>query len=63
MDIAVSAMLTVILVVTYPDDETLFGGYIYALTRKLNASVDLMCVTNGEGGLDRLHCLNPSIAI
>ncbi len=54
MDSTVGAMLTVLLVAAQPDDETLFGGFMHALTRKLNASVDLMCVTNGEGGfLDR----------
>ncbi len=64
MDSTVGAMLTVLLVAAQPDDETLFGGFMHALTRKLNASVDLMCVTNGEGGfLDRSQCLNPSIVI
>jgi LmbE family N-acetylglucosaminyl deacetylase len=50
MTIALSAVLTVLVVIAHPDDETLFGGFIYALTHKLNVSVDLVCVTNGEGG-------------
>ena len=45
-----SAVLTVLVVIAHPDDETLFGGFIHALTHKLNATVDLVCVTNGEGG-------------
>ena len=45
-----NTVLTVLVVIAHPDDETLFGGFIHALTHKLNASVDLVCVTNGEGG-------------
>jgi LmbE family N-acetylglucosaminyl deacetylase len=63
MAIALSEVLTVLLVVAHPDDETLFGGFIYVLTHKLNASVDLMCVTNAKVVLDRQHCLDPSVAI
>ena len=50
MTIALSAVLAVLVVIAHPDDETLFGGFIHALTHQLNASVDLVCVTNGEGG-------------
>jgi LmbE family N-acetylglucosaminyl deacetylase len=50
MAITLSTVLTVLAVVAHPDDETLFGGFIHALTHQLNASVDLVCVTNGEGG-------------
>ncbi|CAF5021519.1 unnamed protein product [Rotaria sp. Silwood1] len=39
-----------LIIIAHPDDETLFGGLIHALTHKLNVSVDLVCVTNGEGG-------------
>jgi LmbE family N-acetylglucosaminyl deacetylase len=50
MAIGLSAVLTVLVVIAHPDDETLFGGLIYTLTHQFNASVDLICVTNGEGG-------------
>ncbi|CAF3964668.1 unnamed protein product [Rotaria sp. Silwood1] len=50
MTIALNAILTVLVVIAHPDDETLFGGFLHALTHKLNASVDLVCVTNGEAG-------------
>ena len=45
-----NGMLTVLLVIAHPDDETLFGGLVYTLTHHLNASVDLACITNGEDG-------------
>jgi LmbE family N-acetylglucosaminyl deacetylase len=47
MTITLSTVLTVLAVVAHPDDEILFGGFIYTLTHQLNASVDLICVTNG----------------
>ncbi|CAF1436830.1 unnamed protein product [Adineta steineri] len=50
MTITLSAVLTVLVVVAHPDDEVLFGGFMHSLTHQLNASVDLICVTNGEGG-------------
>jgi LmbE family N-acetylglucosaminyl deacetylase len=50
MTIALSAVLTALVVVAHPDDECMFGGLIHALTHQLNASVDLVCVKNGEGG-------------
>src|SRR5689334_3265787 len=50
MAITLSTVLSVLVIIAHPDDETLFGGFIHALTHKLNASVDLVCVTNGEGG-------------
>jgi hypothetical protein len=42
--------LTVLVIIAHPDDETLFAGFIHALTHKINATVDLVCITNGEGG-------------
>ncbi|CAF1103681.1 unnamed protein product [Rotaria sp. Silwood1] len=45
-----SSVLAVLVVIAHPDDETMFSGFIHALTHKLNATVDLVCVTNGEGG-------------
>jgi len=45
-----SALLAVLVVIAHPDDETLFAGFIHALTHKIHAIVDLVCVTNGEGG-------------
>lgn len=50
MAISLSGMLAVLVVIAHPDDETMFTGLIHALTHKLNASVDLVCITNGEGG-------------
>jgi LmbE family N-acetylglucosaminyl deacetylase len=50
MAITLSTVLTVLAIIAHPDDEILFGGFIHALTHHLNASVDLVCVTNGEGG-------------
>ncbi|CAF0900419.1 unnamed protein product [Adineta steineri] len=50
MAITLSTVLTVLVVIAHPDDEILFGGFIHSLTHQLNASVDLICVTNGEGG-------------
>jgi LmbE family N-acetylglucosaminyl deacetylase len=50
MVITLSTVLTVLVVIAHPDDESLFGGFVHALTHKLNATVDLVCVTNGEGG-------------
>lgn len=45
-----SSEFAVLVVIAHSDDETLFAGLIYALTHKLNAIVDLVCITNGEGG-------------
>jgi LmbE family N-acetylglucosaminyl deacetylase len=39
-----------LLVVAHPDDETLFGATVFKLTRVLNAKVDVLLITNGEGG-------------
>ncbi|CAF0879354.1 unnamed protein product [Rotaria sp. Silwood1] len=50
MTIALTTVLTVLLVIAHPDDETIFSSFVHAITHKLNASVDLVCVTNGEGG-------------
>lgn len=44
------ATLAVLVVIAHPDDETLFTGFIHALTHKIKATVDLVCITNGEGG-------------
>jgi N-acetylglucosamine malate deacetylase 2 len=45
-----NSTLAALVVIAHPDDETLFAGFIHALTQKLNIIVDLICVTNGEGG-------------
>lgn len=42
--------LAVLVLIAHPDDESLFAGLLHALTHRLNATVDLACVTNGEGG-------------
>ncbi|CAF1329440.1 unnamed protein product [Rotaria sordida] len=59
MAITLTAVLAVLVVIAHPDDETLFGGFIHALTHKLNASVDLICVTNGEGGYAHAEASEP----
>ena len=46
----ISLALAVLVIIAHPDDETLFAGFIHALTHKLNTKVDLVCITNGEGG-------------
>lgn len=45
-----TSTLALLVIIAHPDDETIFAGFIHALTHKLNAIVDLVCVTNGEGG-------------
>ncbi|CAF0754422.1 unnamed protein product [Didymodactylos carnosus] len=42
--------LAILLVIAHPDDETLYVGLLHAMVHKLNATLDLCCVTNGEGG-------------
>jgi hypothetical protein len=50
VDIMIGLVLAVLVIIAHPDDETMFAGFVHALTHKLNAKVDLVCVTNGEGG-------------
>ncbi|CAF0748028.1 unnamed protein product [Adineta ricciae] len=45
-----SSTLAVLVVIAHPDDETMFAGFLHALAHKIRANVDLVCVTNGEGG-------------
>lgn len=40
----------ILLVVAHPDDELLVAGTIYRLTTELNATIDQLVITNGEGG-------------
>ncbi|NND72710.1 MAG: PIG-L family deacetylase [Rhodothermales bacterium] len=40
----------VLIVTAHPDDEALFGGIVYRLTKELGAKVDLAVVTDGAGG-------------
>lgn len=40
----------VLLVVAHPDDEYYFAGTVYRLAQELNATVDQVIMTNGEGG-------------
>ncbi|CAF0798826.1 unnamed protein product [Didymodactylos carnosus] len=42
--------LAILLVIAHPDDETLYAGFLHAMVHKLKATLDLCCVTNGEGG-------------
>lgn len=40
----------ILCVVAHPDDETLFAATVYAITHHLNGIVDVVMITNGEGG-------------
>jgi len=40
----------VLVVVAHPDDETTFAATLYKLTTHLDATCDLLTITNGEGG-------------
>lgn len=42
--------LSLLVVIAHPDDETLFSAFIHSLTQKVEANVDFVCLTNGEGG-------------
>lgn len=50
MAISLTTALTVLAVIAHPDDELMYSGLIHTLTHQLGATVDLVCVTNGEGG-------------
>ena len=39
-----------LLVTAHPDDETMFAGAVFQATHALGAEVDLVVLTNGEGG-------------
>ncbi|CAF0753244.1 unnamed protein product [Rotaria sordida] len=45
-----NSILAVLVVIAHPDDETIFAGFIHSLVHKIKANVDLVCITNGEGG-------------
>lgn len=49
------AALAVLVIIAHPDDETLYSGFLHALTHKIGARVDLVCITNGEGGFRHSH--------
>lgn len=40
----------VLIVTAHPDDEALFGGFVYKITHDLDARVDLAVMTDGSGG-------------
>lgn len=40
----------VLIVIAHPDDETTFAATVYKITHELKGTVDLLLVTNGEGG-------------
>ena len=46
----VSVPVKVLVVIAHPDDETTFAATIYKITHELKGTVDLLLVTNGEGG-------------
>lgn len=39
-----------LVVIAHPDDETAFAGTLYKWTTHLDGSVDVLVITNGEGG-------------
>jgi N-acetylglucosamine malate deacetylase 2 len=45
-----STHLKVLIVIAHPDDESGVSGTVYKLTHDYKAKVDLVCITNGEGG-------------
>ena len=40
----------VLIVIAHPDDETGFAATVYKITHEMKGTVDLLLVTNGEGG-------------
>ncbi len=42
--------LRVLMIQAHADDETAFAGTLFALTHNLNATVDILVVTDGQGG-------------
>lgn len=42
--------IKVLCVIAHPDDEVSFAGTIYKITQDLKGVVDVMIITNGEGG-------------
>jgi LmbE family N-acetylglucosaminyl deacetylase len=45
-----SSKIKVLIVIAHPDDETGCAATVYKLTHDYKAKVDLVCITNGEGG-------------
>ncbi len=50
---------TVLLVTAHPDDDAMFAGAVYKITRFLGGSVDLALVTDGSGGYRYAHLAGP----
>ncbi|MDI9359121.1 MAG: PIG-L family deacetylase [Phycisphaerales bacterium] len=42
--------IKVLIIIAHPDDETICAGTIYKLTHDYKATIDLVCITNGEAG-------------
>lgn len=49
----------VLCVVAHPDDETVFAATLYKITHALKGTVDVVMVTNGEGGYKYATFANP----
>jgi LmbE family N-acetylglucosaminyl deacetylase len=47
---AASKPWNILIAVAHPDDEYYFAGTVYRLAQELNAVVDQVVITNGEGG-------------
>lgn len=41
---------SILVVIAHSDDETLFAGFLHSLKRRLHATIDPVCITNGENG-------------
>jgi LmbE family N-acetylglucosaminyl deacetylase len=58
-DRATAAGPRVLAVTAHPDDETGFAATLYALTHLLDATCDVLLVTNGEGGFKYASLAEP----
>jgi N-acetylglucosamine malate deacetylase 2 len=50
---------SVLLVIAHPDDDAMFAGTVYKITRTLGGAVDLALVTDGSGGFRYAQLAEP----